>query len=267
MRSVANLLRLEGRVAIITGGTGHLGLACAEALAENGASVVLVDRVQKDCDERAKQLADTFKVQAFGLAVDLADASATAGLVSTVQSRLGRLDVLVNNAAFTGASGLKGYAVPFAQQTAEAWQAALQVNLTAPFVLTQAAGELLKASGHGTVLNVGSIYGVVGPDLSLYAGTPMGNPAAYGASKGGLLQLTRYLATVMAPAVRVNCLSPGGIARGQPDEFAQRYRARTPLGRMATEEDFKGAVAFLCSDASAYVTGQNLCVDGGWTAW
>jgi NAD(P)-dependent dehydrogenase (short-subunit alcohol dehydrogenase family) len=107
----------------------------------------------------------------------------------------------------------------------------------------------------------------VGPDLSLYGDTNLGNPAAYAASKGGLLQLTRWLATVIAPAVRVNCLTVGGVWRNQPEDFHQRYLAKTPLRRMATEEDLKGAVAYLASDLSLYVTGQNLIVDGGWTAW
>jgi len=103
--------------------------------------------------------------------------------------------------------------------------------------------------------------------MNLYAGTPMGNPAAYAATKGGLLQLTQYLATVLAPKVRVNAISPGGISRGQPEAFAERYAALTPLKRMGTEEDLKGALALLVSDAGAYITGQNIMVDGGWTAW
>ena len=125
----------------------------------------------------------------------------------------------------------------------------------------------MGAAGRGAIINIGSIYGTVGPDFSLYEGTSMANPAAYGASKGGLAQLTRYLATALAPLVRVNTISPGGIARGQPASFVERYRSRTPLGRMGAEEDLKGAVAFLASDAAAYVTGQNLLVDGGWSAW
>jgi NAD(P)-dependent dehydrogenase (short-subunit alcohol dehydrogenase family) len=141
------------------------------------------------------------------------------------------------------------------------------IGLTAPFLLAQACAEALAASGHGSVINLGSIYGIVGPDMRMYEGTSMGNPAAYAASKGGLLQLTRWLATVMAPQIRVNAISPGGVWRNQPDKFHRAYLSRTPLGRMATEEDIKGAVAFLASDLSAYVTGQNLVVDGGWTAW
>lgn len=133
--------------------------------------------------------------------------------------------------------------------------------------MIQAAQEALAASGHGSVVLFASMYGLVGPDMRLYDGTAMANPAGYGASKGGLLQLTRYLATTLGPHVRVNAISPGGVWRDQPQAFQQRYVARTPMGRMATEQDLKGAVAYLASDLSAYVTGHNLVVDGGWTSW
>jgi NAD(P)-dependent dehydrogenase (short-subunit alcohol dehydrogenase family) len=147
------------------------------------------------------------------------------------------------------------------------WRRALEVNLTEPFVLIQAAANDLRASGRGSVINVSSIYGLVGPDWRLYDDTSLGNPAAYAASKGGLVQLTRWLATTLAPYVRVNAIAPGGVFRNTPEPFLGRYVARTPLGRMAQEEDIKGAVAYLASDLSAYVTGQCLAVDGGWTAW
>jgi NAD(P)-dependent dehydrogenase (short-subunit alcohol dehydrogenase family) len=184
-----------------------------------------------------------------------------------VLERFARLDVLVNCAAFAGTSALPGWVTPFLEQSAATWRRALEVNLTAPFLLTQLCVPALRASGHGSVINVASLYGLAGPDLRLYEGTPMGNPAAYGTSKGGLIQLTRWLATVLAPEVRVNAISPGGVERGQPEAFRERYVARTPLARMGTEEDFKGAAAFLASDASAYLTGQNLILDGGFTAW
>jgi NAD(P)-dependent dehydrogenase (short-subunit alcohol dehydrogenase family) len=157
--------------------------------------------------------------------------------------------------------------VPFEQQSIDTWRRALVVNLTAAFHLCQGLAPLLRASGRGSIINIGSIYGEFGPDWELYEGTTMSNPAAYGASKGGLLQLTRWLATTMSPAVRVNAISPGGIARGQAQEFVKRYEKRTPLRRMATEDDFRGAVAFLATDMSAYVTGQNLSIDGGWGVW
>jgi NAD(P)-dependent dehydrogenase (short-subunit alcohol dehydrogenase family) len=266
VRTLQELFRLDGRVALITGGAGHIALACGEALAELGARIVIVDREQAACDARAQDLAARFGVEAIGLATDLESADACKQAIADAVSRMGRLDVLVNNAAYTGASGIQGYAVPLPAQSVDAWDAALRVNLTAPFVLAQAAHDEL-AKQRGCIVNVGSIYGSVGPQNALYEGTAMGNPAAYAAAKGGLAQLTRYLATVMAPAVRVNCVSPGGVARGQAEVFVERYVARTPLGRMASEEDFKGAFAYLASPASAYVTGQELLVDGGWTAW
>ena len=157
--------------------------------------------------------------------------------------------------------------MPFEQQTVAAWDSALRVNLTAAFVMAQEGRDALLASGHGSIILFASIYGLVGPDPALYAGTGLANPTAYGVSKGGLIQLTRYLATVMAPRVRVNAIAPGGVWRGQPRTFRERYEARTPLGRMAGEEDLKGAVAYLASDLSSYVTGHTLVVDGGWTAW
>ena len=266
MRSLEELFSLRGRVALITGGAGHIGLACAEALAELGAAIVILDRDAGMCEQRAEDLIARFGASASVLAVDLEDTEACKAAIANVVARHGRLDILVNNAAYTGASKITGWAVPLPEQSVEAWNAALRVNLTAPFVLSQAAFDEL-AKHRGCIVNVGSIYGVVGPQNALYEGTPMANPAAYGVSKGGLAQLTRYLATAMAPLVRVNCMSPGGVSRGQPSAFVERYVARAPLGRMACEEDFKGAFAFLASDASAYVTGQELLVDGGWTAW
>lgn len=262
-RTIAAMSRLEKRVAVITGGAGHLGRSFAETLLELGAQVVLVDRDQAALDS-AKQEIGWAGITT--LTADLLDEAATTQIVPQIIERLGGVDVLVNNAAFTGASGISGFAVPLAEQTLPAWNAAMRVNLGAPFQLSLAARETL-VSRRGVIINIGSIYGEVGPDFSLYEGTKMGNPAAYGVSKGGLLQLTRYLATALAPHVRVNAISPGGIARGQPDAFRKRYEARAPLGRMATEEDMKGALAYLASDLSAYVTGQHLLVDGGWTSW
>jgi NAD(P)-dependent dehydrogenase (short-subunit alcohol dehydrogenase family) len=267
MRSLKELMSLRGRVALITGGAGHIGVAMAETVAELGASVALLDMTPATCEPAARRIAADYGVDAVPLIADLADETAVRRVPETVQERFGRLDILINNAALVGTTAVKGWAVPFAEQRSDAWRQAVEVNLTAPFVLTQACAEALAASGHGVVINVGSIYGMVGPHLSLYSGTSLGNPAAYAASKGGLLQLTRWLATVLAPAIRVNAITPGGVWRDQGDDFLQRYSALTPLGRMAKEEDLKGAVAYLASDQSAYVTGHNLVVDGGWTAW
>lgn len=267
MRSLKSLMDLSGRAALVTGGSGHIGAAICEALAELGASIAVLDVDGGMAEKVAENLRREFGVDSFALGIDLADQNAVRSVSRKVFDRFRRLDILINCAAFVGTSTLDGWAVPFGDQNPDTWRAALEVNLTAPFVLIQSCADYLKASGHGSIINIASIYGVVGPDLSLYEGTSMGNPAAYAASKGGLLQFTRWLATVLAPNIRVNAVTPGGVLRGQRDSFRERYIAGTPLKRMATEEDMKGAVAYLASDLSAYVTGQNLIVDGGWTAW
>lgn len=266
-RPVADLMSLRDRVAVVTGGAGHIGMAVCETLAELGAHVAVLDRDEAATAAVADRLRGAHDVDARPLAIDLANERQVRSARSMLEEAFGRLDVLVNCAAMVGTSDVKGWAVAFQDQSADTWRAALEINLTAPFVLVQACAPLLAQRGHGSVINIGSTYGLVGPDMRLYEGTSMGNPAAYAASKAGLLQLTRWLATTLAPAVRVNAISPGGVWRGQPESFHTRYVERTPLRRMAVEEDLKGAVAYLASDLSAYMTGQNLVVDGGWTTW
>ncbi|MDP3245028.1 MAG: SDR family oxidoreductase [bacterium] len=267
MKNLKDLMNLEGRVAAITGGAGHLGLAIAESFAELGASVVLLDKNDTEAQEQAKKIGNIYnaRVSAFGL--DLVDEIQLRNIPNKVIEQSGRLDILVHCAALVGTSDLPGWAVPFEQQNIDTWRKALEVNLTAVFALTQVCAPALKKSGHGSVITIGSLYGMVGPQMQLYDGMQLGNPAAYSASKGGLLQLTRWLATVLAPKVRVNIITMGGVFRNHVDPFLSRYIERTPMKRMATEEDIKGAAAYLASDLSAYVTGQNVVVDGGWTTW
>ena len=266
-RAVGELMDLTGRRALVTGGAGHVGLAACETLVELGANVAVLDLDADACRARAEQLSKRRQGCAVPLACDLRDEAATRRAVRTAIAELGGLDILVHVAAFVAATKADGWAVPFEQQTVAAWDAALRVNLTSAFVMAQEGREALAVSGCGSVILFGSIYGMAAPDVRLYAGTTMANPAGYGASKGGLLQLMRSLATTLAPRIRVNAISPGGILRDQPEAFVRRYVERTPLGRMATEGDLRGAIAFLASDLSAYVTGHNLVVDGGWTVW
>jgi len=265
MKSVGDLQRLTGRAALVTGGAGHVAQAVAQAIAELGGHVALTDR-----DERvtacAAALGATWPIDAVGLVADLEREADVRALPGQVLDRFGRLDVLVHCGAMVSAEQLSGWTGPFETQHADTWRRALEINLTAPFILTQAVAPALRRA-RGSVIAFGSIYGMLGPDLRLYAGTQMGNSAAYAASKGGLAQLVRWLATVLAPEIRVNMITLGGIKRGQPAAFQERYASRTPIGRMGTEEDVKGAVAFLATDASAYVTGQNLVIDGGFVAW
>ena len=267
MRTLKSLMNLKGRVAVVTGGAGHIGSVFCETLAELGAAVAIVDVDEKACAKTAARLRKAYRGPVLSLVADLADERVVRAIPRQVMSRFGRIDILVNTAALVGTSALKGWAVPLSAQRSDTFRRALEINLTAAFVLTQACAPALRKSGDGSVINVGSIYGMVGPNLDLYEGTKMGNPAAYAASKGGLLALTRWFATVLAPKVRVNAITPGGVLRGQKESFLRKYTARTPLKRMATEEDLKGAVAYLAGDASAYVTGHNLVVDGGFTVW
>lgn len=267
MKSIQELMSLTGRVALVTGGAGHIGRAIAEGLAEVGANIVLVDINEEYLELTKCQIEKKHDVEVLPLLVNMESASEIDSISLAVERQFGRLDVIVNNAAFVGDSGLTGWVTEFEKQELATWRRAIEVNLTAPFAIVQSCSELLKKSGSGSVINIGSIYGIVGPDLSLYENTSMGNPAAYAASKGGLTQLTRWLSTVMAPHVRVNTITPGGVARSQPKSFSERFIERTPLKRMATEEDFKGAALYLASDLSAYVTGQNIVVDGGWSVW
>jgi NAD(P)-dependent dehydrogenase (short-subunit alcohol dehydrogenase family) len=239
----------------------------ADGLAELGCATVIVDCVKDAANAVSEALTTTYGAESSAFVVDLADDNTPCEIIKHTILTQGRLDILINAAAFVGTSELEGWAVPFEQQTVETWRQALEVNLTSIFALSQAALPELKKGGGGSIINIASIYGVVGPDMRLYEGTGMSNPAAYGASKGGLLQLTRWLSTALAPKVRVNAITPGGIARGQDAKFVERYNSRVPLQRMGTEEDIKGAGVFLASDLSRYVTGQNLIVDGGWTAW
>lgn len=267
MKTVRELGDLSGRVALISGGAGHLGSAIGDALAEFGASVAVLDLSPDACAAEAQRLVATHGTRAIAVPLDLEKPGAARAAPESVRREFARLDILVNNAALVGTSNLTGWSVPFAAQSVDTFRRALEVNLTAAFALAQACAPLLAKSGQGSIVNVLSIYALVGPDRRLYEGTPLGNPAAYAASKGGLLQLTRWLATTLAPNVRVNAITPGGIFRDTKEPFLSRYVERTPLRRMATEEDFKGAFAYLASDLSRYVTGQNLVVDGGWTAW
>jgi len=265
MKTVQQLGDLTGRVCVVTGGAGHIGRAIAEAYLESGATVVLLDRA---FDGAAALLADAawdgrLSVQS----CDLSDEDSIHKAAQDILVRHPTIDVLVHNAGFVGTSASDGWVTPFETQSPALFRAATEINLVAPFVLTQALLPGLQRSTGASVINVGSIYGLVGPDWGLYEGTASGNPAGYAASKGGLMQLTRWMATSLGPHIRVNALCPGGLERGQDNRFQSRYVAKTPLARMATPEDFKGVALFLGSNLSAYVTGQVIAVDGGWTAW
>jgi len=268
MRTLNQLQDLTGCWALITGGAGHIGKMACQTLLEQGASVILLDR-HHDALVAAKEsfsLSNHQKVEVIDC--DLAQESAIrAAIKSVAEITSGQLHIVINNAAFVGTDKLTGWCVPFEQQSFETFNACLDVNLSAPFLISQLCLPLLKAHDHAvkSVINISSIYGVVGPQMVMYEGTDMGNPAAYAASKAGLMQLTKWMACTVAPAVRVNNIVLGGVFRGQDPAFLEKYHQRVPLGRMAIEEDVKGAIAYLSSQLSNYMTGQSLILDGGWT--
>ena len=267
MSTFNELMNLQGRIALVTGAAGHLGQVISETLAELGAGLVLVDLPKNDLDQLADRIRKSWGVPVFVASADLGLAADREMLFQIVISQVDQLDILINNAAFVGTSKLEGWATKFSDQSPDLWGQVLEVNLTSAFDLVQKFTPLLNKSCGASVINIASIYGEQGPDWSLYEGTGMANPAAYSVSKGGLIQLTKWLATTLAPKIRVNTISPGGIYRSQPKEFVERYASRTPMARMASENDIKGAIGFLASDLSRYITGENLHVDGGWTIW
>lgn len=267
MINLEQLMNMQGRRVLITGSTGGIGTVMAETLAELGANLILVDCLDSNLENQKEILASKYNIALTTICCNLEVEDERHELIEAVKSDNQGLNCLINNAAFVGSSNLKGWVAPFEEQSLETWRRAFEVNLTTAFHLSQAFSSDLKEAKGANIVNIASIYGEYAPDWELYNDTKMGNPAAYSASKGGLIQLTRWLATTLGPDVRVNAISPGGVYRNQPKIFVDRYINKTPLKRMAVEDDFRGSVAYLTSDLSKYVTGQTLRVDGGWGVW
>jgi len=263
---------LTGKVAIVTGGTGILGSASCRALSEHGARVVVLDRDQEACRALAGELSESGN-SALGLAVDIRNKSAIDEMVKKVVETFGRIDVLHNNAAWKS-EDLSKFFAPFETYDLETWRDVFSVNVDGAMMMAQACGEqMIKQQSGGSIINVCSIYGISAPDQRIYEGSeyngrPINTPGSYCASKAALVGLSQYLATYWGKdKIRVNILTPGGVESGQNQTFQDNYNRRVPLGRMASKEDLMGALVFLASDASQYVTGQNLVVDGGLTCW
>lgn len=279
-RSVLELFKLDGRVALVTGGAGLLGAGFCRSLAQAGAAVMAADINAAAAEDLAKAIVESgYRVSA--VEVDVTNPASVQRMVQAALETYGRLDILVNSAALdpkfdphhqTAALHAPGTGA-FEDFPFEAWNQALAVNLTGAYLCCQAAVAPMLAQGSGVIINLSSIYGLAGPDQRLYqraeAGAPpQYKPVYYSVTKAGILGLTRYLATYYAGKnIRVNALTPGGVYNGHDESFVQAYSARAVLGRMAEKDEMNGALLFLASDASAYMTGANLVVDGGWTAW
>lgn len=263
-----DMFRLDGKVAIITGAAGLLGLQHAIALSDFGAHVVLTDLDTETCEKRAREISQRNKVETLAVQSDVASPSSWRSLLEQTLSRFGRADILVNNAAFTTRSRSARYDASFVDFPLEDWRQILEVNLTGTYLGCQVIGAQMLKQKAGSIINIASLYGVVSPHHRIYSGTGIHQPAAYSISKAGVIALTRYLGTLWADqGVRVNCITPGGVHNEHSTLFSGRYAALSPIGRMAQKEELRGAVVYLASAASAYCTGHNLIVDGGWTAW
>jgi NAD(P)-dependent dehydrogenase (short-subunit alcohol dehydrogenase family) len=264
---------LDGKVALVTGGAGILGRRFSRGLAEHGASVAVVDIDADGARRVAEEIARDTGRRTLPVSCDLREPEQVACMTETVVSALGRIDVLHNNAAGKS-SDLDAFFAPFEAYSLKEWREIMAIDLDAMFLVAQSVGRHMVArGGGGSVIQTASIYGVVAADPRIYEGSeyggkPINTPAVYAAAKAGVIGLTRHLAAYWAPhRIRVNALTPGGVVSGQNETFRQRYSQRVPLGRMAEPDEMVGALVYLASDASSYVTGQNIVVDGGLTAW
>lgn len=264
-KTLQQQLSLRGKTAVITGGAGYLGTAISETLAELGANLVLASRDKAKCDKKCEEIKKLTggSVTAVGLELDVLNRDAPAKFFAQVHEYFDAIDIFVNNAW----SGNKN---SWESISNEDWEHDIDMSLNSVFRLTKAAFPDLKTT-HGVILNIASMYGHIGPDYRIYDGKEFANPPSYGAAKAGVIQFTKYLASFLSPyGIRVNALSPGAFPHPPTQKhqiFMEKLGSKNPMNRIGQPDELKGAVALLCSDAGSYITGQNLCVDGGWAIW
>ena len=269
----ADLFSLKGKNAIVTGGMGILGQRFCRGLACFGANVAVVDLNEASSQAFACELEATYAIQAVGIGCDVSSPSSVAEMVRRTAESFDEIHILHNNAA-SKSDNMDAFFAPFEEYDLLEWRKIMSVNIDGMFLVAQAIGKQMVLQGKGgSIIQTASIYGIVAPDQRIYEGSsymgrPINTPAVYSVSKAAVVGLTKYLSSYWAPHnIRVNTLTPGGVESGQNDEFKKRYSARIPLGRMAERDEMVGALIYLASDASSYITGQNLIVDGGLSVW
>ncbi len=256
---VKKLFDLTGKVALVAGGAGKYGQPITEGLAEAGATVIIASRNEEKCRKVAEDF-QAKELRVFGMHLDQSEENSAQQLLKRIRKDFKTPEILVNNAVWRPMKN-------FYHSDVSLWDESMAVNARGLFIMCRVFGDAMAEERRGSIINIASVYGVVAPDMKIYEGTNMGTEPDYPYTKGGMIMYTKYLASYYGKfGVRVNCISPGGLFANQPEPFLSRYVAKTLLGRMAEYHDIKGPVVFLASDASSYVTGINLIVDGGFTA-
>jgi len=264
--NVKNIFDLTDKTVILTGAAGYLGGNYADGLSQSGANVVLADINYQGCKKLEHKIREKYDVDPLSVKLDLTQSKSINNLVSKITKKYSGIDVLINNAAYQGTPKIR--TAGFENLTLETWNQAISVNLTGIFLLSQQIGKIMKNQKFGNIINISSIYGIVGADQRIYGKSGQNSAVFYAATKGAVLNLTRYLASFWnRTGIRVNTFSPGGVENKQDKNFVKNYSKKTMIGRMARNDEYVGALIFLASDASSYMTGSNLIIDGGWTAW
>ena len=260
------LFDLSDKVIILTGAGGLLGSKYAEGLSKVNANVVLADKNFSKIKQIQKSLNEKYDIDSTALKVDITNQKSVKNLVNQVLKKYSSIDGLVNNAMYP--EGPKERSIPFEKFPLKFWNDAIEVNLTGMFLCCQEVGKVMKKQKNGVIVNISSIYGIVGADQRIYEKSKYNSTAIYGVTKSAILNFTRYLASYWNnTGIRVNTLSLGGVENNHPKDFVKNYSYRNMMGRMAQKHEYTGAIIFLLSDASSYMTGSNLIIDGGWTAW
>lgn len=274
MELIPKLFSLENKNIIVAGGAGQIGFSFVEILLDAGANIIIADIDVEMAQEKIKQskIAKKHAKQLFVYPLDVSDMSQVDDFYNEISQKFNSLYGLINVFHFKGNTRKldtdSNFFAAFDSYPEEAWDAVHDINLKGSFLMSQKALPLMEKNNEGVIVNISSTYGIVSANKSIYGDSGINSPVAYATSKAALINLTRYMATHLADKnIRVNCLSPGGVYNNQSEEFIKNYTEKTPLGRMATADDYQGAILFLMSPASRYMTGANLVVDGGWTAW
>ena len=257
------MLTFKNKITFISGATGNIGKKLCEKFALQGSNLIITDKNKKNLEVIKKKLIKKYNIKVGYIVSDLSNHQSRSTMLKLIKKDYKRIDFIINNAGFTSSQRNQlDWNGNIDDQTIELWNKAIEVNLSSIFHISKELKKLQKKNNNSVIINLGSIYSLLGPDLELYKSTNLGSPAAYFASKGGLLQLTRWLASSLAP-IRVNMVSPGGIYNNQPSIFVKKYIKKLLIKRMCKVDDVVSLVQFLCSNKSSYITGQNILVDGG----